>query len=510
MRQLTGSKRIAANTVISYSRTLISIVFVLFSSRWVLEELGTVDFGLNSLVGSIMAIVLFLNTVLANGDARFFALGIGQNDQTELNKVFNTLLSLHIALPLIVSTMGLLIGEYIIRYYLVIPPERLQSTLIVFRISIFVSLLNMMTVPFSALFVANQNILESSLISLFQTFLLFISAYSLRFFSGSFDKLIIYSIMVSLVYIIVSAIMVVLSCRKYECTKIRTNYFFNRKLSSEVLSFSFWNMLGDFGHLIRTQGTSIIVNLFFGPSGNAALGIANQVAIQSANLTNAMISSTRPEIYRRAGERNLQSAMVLSNLTSKIGLFLILVVGVPVLLNLDDLLKLWLVNVPPGAGILCECFIFMFVIEKMAVGQDSYLCAIGEVALVNVLIMVFYSSALIFPFCGLIRLGIGGIGISCILSMILSRCSIIYCMGKYTDFSLVSYMKSTVVPVLLISLIIYGFVQFKIELHSGTIIELAKNGAIVFVITAFISMFLLFKKEERLKIFHLLFVKVWR
>ncbi len=507
MFQLKGSRLIAANTAISYSRTVISIVFVLFSSRWVLEALGTIDFGLNSLVGSIMAIVLFLNTVLANGDARFFALGIGQNNQTELNKVFNTLLSLHIALPLIVSTIGFLIGEFIIRYYLVIPPERLQSTLIVFRIGIFVSLLNMMTVPFSALFVANQNILESSLISLFQTFLLFISAYSLRFFSGSSDKLIIYSIMVSLVYIIVSAIMVVLSCRKYECTKIRTDYFFNRRLSSEVIRFSFWNMLGDFGHLIRTQGTSIIVNLFFGPSGNAALGIANQVAIQSANLTNAMISSTRPEIYRRAGEGNLQSAMFLSNLTSKIGLFLILAVGVPVILNLDDLLKLWLVNVPTGAGTLCECFIIMFVIEKMAVGQGSYLCAIGKVALVNVLIMFFYSSALIFPFCGLIQLGIGGIGISCILSMILSRCSILYCMGKYTDFSLVSYMKSTAAPVLLLSLILYAFVQFKIELHSSSIMELAVNGAIVFVITAFISMFLLFKKKERLKIFHLLFVK---
>ena len=80
-------------------------------------------------------------------------------------------------------------------------------------------------------------------------------------------------------------------------------------------------------------------------------------------------------------------------------------------------------------------------------------------------------------------------------------------MGKYTDFSLVSYMKSTAAPVLLLSLILYAFVQFKIELHSSSIMELAVNGAIVFVITAFISMFLLFKKKERLKIFHLLFVK---
>lgn len=503
MLQLTGSRLIAANTFFSYSRTLISIVLALFSSRWVLEELGTVDFGLYSLIGSILAIVIFLNKVLANGDARFFAIGIGKNDQTELNKVFNTLLSLHITIPFIVTIIGFLIGEFIIRYYLVIPPERLQSSLIIFRISIFVSLLTMMTVPFSALFVANQNILESSLISLLQTFLMFICAYALKFFSNSSDKLIIYSIMISLVYIIVSAIMVVLSCRKYECTKIKTTHFFNRRLSSEVLKFSSWNMMADIGHLIRTQGSSIIVNLYWGPSGNAALGIATQVAVQSANLTNAMNGSTSPEIYRRAGEGKYQSAMDLSNLTSKIGLFLFLLVGYPILFNLDDLLRLWLVNVPTGTRDLCECFIYMFMIMKMTIGQLSYLNAIGKVALVNILILLFYSLSVFFPFCGLIQLGIVGIGISCILSMFLSRCSILYCMRKYTNFNFPSYMKTTAFPAIIIILVLLALRQLKLELHSDSFIQLILNGLFVLVPTAFTGFLLLFNKMERSRIIHL-------
>lgn len=508
LSHLTGSRLIAANTAFSYSRTLISIVLVLFSSRWVLKELGTVDFGLYSLVGSILAIASFLNTVLANGDARFFALGIGHNDQTELNKVFNTLLSLHIVLPIIITVVGLLVGEFVIRYYLVIPSERLQTTVIVFRISILVSLLTMMTVPFSALFVANQNILESSLFSLIQTFLMFTSAYALRFFSGATDKLIIYTIMVSLVSFIVNTIIVVASYHKYKCTKIRIGYFFDRSLSSGILKFSFWNMMGDVGHLIRTQGTSIIVNLFFGPSGNAAMGIANQVAIQASNLTNAMISSTRPEIYRRTGEGDFQAAMDLSNLTSKIGLFLIMVIGIPILLNLDDLLKLWLINVPVGTGVLCECFILMFIIEKTAVGQDSYLSAIGKVALVNVLILVFYSSALIFPFCGLMQLGISGIGISCILSMSLSRFSILYCMRKFTNYDLLLYLKSTVVPSVLLIILLSVFISFGFKLHSDSILQLVINGIITFVLSVFIGMFLVFNKEERLRIIHLLNKKI--
>ena len=506
MLQLAGSRLIAANTAISYSRTLISIIFVLFSSRWVLGSLGTVDFGLYSLVGTILAIVSFLNTVLANGDARFFALGIGQNNQKELNKVFNTILSLHIALPVFVTVIGLLIGEIVMRHYLVIPPERLEATVTVFRITMLVSLIGMMTVPFSALFIAHQNILESSFISLLQTFLMFVSAYALRFFPNSSDKLILYTIMASLVSIVISAIMVTVSYHKYECTKVKTCHFFDRKLSKDVLKYSFWNMMGDLGHLIRTQGTSIIVNLLFGPTGNAALGIANQVAMQSANLTNAMTSSTSPEIYRRVGEGNFQSAMTLSNLTSKIGIFLILLVGVPVLLNLDDLLKLWLVNVPAGTSALCACFIIMFVIEK--IGQLLYLNAIGKVALVKVLILAFYSTALVFPFLGLMHLGIAGIGVACILSMFLSRCSIIYCMKKYTDFNLMIYMKSSAIPMTIILSVLCILIFRGISLHSYTVFHLALHGLAVFVPTCLVGMLLLFNQEERTRISQLIKVNV--
>ena len=508
MLQLVGSRLIAANTFFSYSRTLISIALTLFSSRWVLEELGTVDFGLNSLIGSILAIVIFLNKVLANGDARFFALGIGKNDQTELNKVFNTLLSLHIAMPFVLTAIGLLVGEIIIRNYLVIPPERLQASVVVFRITMLVSLVTMMTVPFSSLFVAHQNIFESTLFSLFNTFLMFISAYSLRFLPESSDKLIIYTIMVSAISVFVTVCMVVTSKRKYKCTTIRRKYFFDRELSLGVLKYSFWNMLGDLGHLIRAQGTSVIVNLYFGPVGNAALGIANQVSIQSSNLTNAMASSTRPEIYRRVGEGNCSFAFALSNLTSRIGLLLIFVISVPVLLNLDSLLAFWLVKVPYGTSVLCKCFIFMFVIEKMTIGENSYLNAIGRVALVNVLKVLFYSTALIFPFCGLLQFGLAGIGLSCLLSMSLTRCSIIYCIQKYVDFDIFQYIKTTVVPTFLLLLVIFFMLKFGILFHSETVVQLLLNFLCVFVMTFFGGIVLFFNKDERLRIIHLFTTKM--
>lgn len=65
IKPINRNKRIAVNTIVSYGRTLLSVCLVLFSSRWTLQQLGAVDYGLYNLIGSILIIVVFLNTVIS-------------------------------------------------------------------------------------------------------------------------------------------------------------------------------------------------------------------------------------------------------------------------------------------------------------------------------------------------------------------------------------------------------------------------------------------------------------
>lgn len=222
--EIKGSKRIAINTVVSYGRTLLSVCLVLFSSRWTLQQLGAVDYGLYNLIGSILLIVVFLNTVISNGDSRFFALGIGRGNEEELSKVFNTSLSIHLFMPAVVVLIGVFIGEWAIRDFLVVPVERLQSTLWVFRITMFTSFFTMIAVPFSSLFIAYQNIVVYTFITFTQTILVFLSAYFLRYFNT--DKLVLYAILVAFAQIITYSLQIVIASRKYKCAKIKTSYFF--------------------------------------------------------------------------------------------------------------------------------------------------------------------------------------------------------------------------------------------------------------------------------------------
>lgn len=77
----TAKQRIFFNTVGGYARSVISMLIGIFTGRWVLEALGAVDFGLFAVVGTLIAFVSFLNSVLAASASRHLAFAVGQSRQ---------------------------------------------------------------------------------------------------------------------------------------------------------------------------------------------------------------------------------------------------------------------------------------------------------------------------------------------------------------------------------------------------------------------------------------------
>jgi len=487
--------KIVVNTIASYSRTIFGIIFVLFSSRWVLSSLGVSDFGIYSLVGSILAIVVFLNTILANGNSRFISIAIGKNDEKELNELFKTIVVIHTVVPVFVLLIGYFVGVYAINHWLEIPQQRIGATVFVFQIAIIASFFAMIAVPYTASFIANQNIVQYSLITLGQSFLYFLSAYLLRFFDG--DHLIIYTIFMSVSNLLIYSIMIVVAMTKYSYCRKFWKYRFDAARAIEIVKYAFWNFIGSFGHLCRTQGVSIIVNLFFGTQGNAALGIANQVATQSANLTNALSSATSPEVYTRIGKNDFVSANNLSISISKFGTCLILLLSSVIICNLEELLFLWLTNVPPYTKELCLCFILMYILEKITMGPNIYLSGINKIALVQTLTLICYLLSIVFPYLGLINLfGIVGVGIACVLSMFLAIISVQYCYNKYSGFtSLKVFLKLIFVSFPLYGLsLLLGNINEKLLFPFG--IKLVVSSLFVIIIIAFVFRSVVFNEQE--------------
>ena len=178
------SQRLVFNTLVAYGRSVLSLFLTLFSSRWVLESLGDVDFGLFSLVGSLILIMTFLNTVMANSASRYFAFSIGEGDTTDTTRWFNSALSIHICLAVGLVALGWPLGEYVVAHVLSIPSDRIATSVWIFRTSILSAFISMVCIPFVAMFRAKQQIGELAGWGMLQSTLTFILAYALLRVAG--------------------------------------------------------------------------------------------------------------------------------------------------------------------------------------------------------------------------------------------------------------------------------------------------------------------------------------
>ena len=171
------NKLIASNTIVTYSRTILNVFLSLYSTRWVLQELGENDFGLYSLVGSLLIVLVFLSEKIINGVSRFYAYEIGRSDYIAVQKYFNSAISINIIFSFFFIFLSLTIGEYFITNILEIPPTRIYDSILVLRISVFSTVLSLIAAPYVAMFTAKQNLIDLSLTLILQSVLSFIGIF---------------------------------------------------------------------------------------------------------------------------------------------------------------------------------------------------------------------------------------------------------------------------------------------------------------------------------------------
>jgi hypothetical protein len=195
---MNPSTRILLNALATYGRSVVALLLGSYSTRWVLSALGATDFGLDGVVGSVILFITYLNATLSGSVARFYAYSIGldqsnkKNDEhCDLRHWFNIAIFIHTLFPLILIAIGYPLGMYAVKNWLVIPPDRINACIWVFRFSALSAFVSMITVPYIAMFQAKQYIMELSLVSIVQTVISFICAYKLATVQS--DHLIFYA-----------------------------------------------------------------------------------------------------------------------------------------------------------------------------------------------------------------------------------------------------------------------------------------------------------------------------
>lgn len=344
---MSQSSRIAKNTLIMYARMFVMLLVGLYTSRVVLSTLGVSDYGIYNVVGGVVGMFSIISSSLSSSVSRYLTFEIGHGDLDRLKEIFSSSVMAQVVMASGMFVLMEIVGIWFLNYKMNIPAERLGAANVVMHCSIVSFALGLINTPFSAELIAHEHFgifayltLAESVLKLLVVFLLGVSPY---------DKLETYALLLLLVTVILQ-IVYFIYCRK-QFEECRVQRRFNKGLIKEMTSFAGWSFFGNASWTLNSQGIDILINLFFGVTLNAARGIANQVnSIVQGFVSNFMVT-VNPQITKSYAQGDYEYLHKLVFSGAKYSFFLMLLLSLPICLETNQILELWLKNVPEFAVI---------------------------------------------------------------------------------------------------------------------------------------------------------------
>ncbi len=350
-----GDKLILKNTILLYLRQFIVLVVALFTSRVVLKTLGAEDYGIYGVVGGIVSLFGFFNASLSSATSRFITFEMGQGNDSILRETFSSALLCHFFIALVVVLFSETIGLWLLQHKMVIPEGRTTAALWVFHLSIISAAIGITQVPYSASIIAHERIDIYAYVDITSVFLKLMIVYVLLI--GNIDKLILYSILYFLLSV-GTAIYYRLFCVRH-FTECHFSFVVNRSLLKRMLLFSGWDIFGNLSVTARTQGIAILINMFFGVVANAASSLAGQVRGAVMSFSSNILMSVKPQIIKSYAAKDYARTKVLLINSTLIIIYLMSLITIPLIAEMDFVLDVWLDDVPPHTSVFCS-YILIF------------------------------------------------------------------------------------------------------------------------------------------------------
>lgn len=268
---MKAANKVVLNTGILYGRMLLTVGISLYTTRLVLNALGSTDFGIFQLVAGVIAMLSFLNNAMATSTQRFLSFYQGENDMIMQKKVFINSLQIHIIIGLILVIVLESLGFFLFDGFLNIPLDRMNAAKAIYHFMSATVFFTVLSVPFMGTLIAHENLLWVSIVGIVETLLkLGIALLLLTLLN---DKLFIYGLLTECICLLSLILYAVFCFKKYkECT-LEGLFTIDRVLMKQLSSFAGWNLFGALCGLGRTQGLAILLNLFCRTSSAEAIRI---------------------------------------------------------------------------------------------------------------------------------------------------------------------------------------------------------------------------------------------
>ncbi|MDR2555812.1 MAG: hypothetical protein LBC64_10350 [Fibromonadaceae bacterium] len=362
----------------------------LYTSREVLAQLGVSDFGIYNVVGGIIVLFSFIQNAMSSATSRYFTFDLGKGDFEQLKKTFNLSVVIHIFTALFIFVLGETVGLWFLNTQLSIPSERMEAANFVYQFSIFAACIGILQIPYMVAINAHERMKVYAYIGIADSVLFLIIAISLGF--APIDKLKFYSILLFCLYIARIGFYIMYCHRNFKETHFK--WFWDKKMFLERMGFSGWTTLGAVSAIAALQGVNMLLNVFHGVVANAAYGIMTQVSNAVAQFMGNFSAAVNPQITKSYAKNDFDYMHSLIFRATKFMFLCMFAILVPLILNMDFILHLWLKTVPPFAVFLCQGILVYNLVNTLGIAINSSILATAKIK--KLYIMAFISSMLNF------------------------------------------------------------------------------------------------------------------
>lgn len=434
--------KIAKNTIMLYGRFLLTMFISLFTSRVILSALGFNDFGLYNVVGGFVSLLAFLNGYISQGTVRFITFQLGKDNQQRLKEVFSASLALHVALALIIFVFGETFGRWYVENKLNIETGRESVALFVFHLSLITGCLGILRTPFSACITAHEDMGIYAYISIFDVVMKLLIVYLLVVVDT--DKLQMYALFYFIVSLMTSAFYTSFCLWKYkECSfKLKVEL----QLYKDMFNYIGWNAIGAVAFTLNGQGITVLLNMFFGTVINAARGVAGSISNIVSQFVFNFQTAMRPQIIKTYANGNISEMQKLIIYCAKYSSYLCILFGIPLFIESDTVLHLWLGNVPPYASTFVRLSIIQIMIQGIDFPIGYGINAVGKMKLPNITSSIVYLTIVPISYVAM------KLGANPTVAYLVSVCAFpgallfdVWILTKYIGFQYQRYIKEVVV-----------------------------------------------------------------
>lgn len=461
---MSETSRIVKNTGFLYFRMLFVMAVSLFTSRVILQSLGAEDYGLYNVVAGIVIMLSFINSSASAASSRFLTFALGRKDDPEYDykKIFSTSFAIHLFIAIAILAVGETLGLWYFYNKMVIPESRQVAAFWVYQISLINILVSFTQVPYNASIIAHEKMSVYAYVGIFETVAKLAVAYIIYICSA--DKLIVYAL---LLFSITSCISVFyrIYCIRNFGNDCRLTICKERRLYKRLLCYSGWDLLGCFGSTARSQGVNLVINLFFSLTVNAARTVASQVEAALNSFTANFQTAVRPVIIKHYSAGETEKAVSLLYNTAKYSFFLFSCLAIPIIVECDSVIRLWLVNPPEYTIEFVRIVLIIFMFETVCKSLNIGVHACGDVKTFNIFagLRVFIELPVIYFLLDMGMSPLSAFYVIFCTTILILIVNIAVLHKNIASFTFTGFMSKTLVPCIIVILLP---VLFTVAIHQ--------------------------------------------